>query len=87
LTKLPEVSVNGAIGSSTSLMSRLVLKGLSVTTMSQPVSGTPRVSGPGSQFSSSRLQAAGQHLRGIQAADPGSASTTCAPTVLAASVR
>jgi hypothetical protein len=36
--------------------------------MSQPVSGTPRVSGPGSQFSSSRLQAAGQHLRGVQAA-------------------
>jgi hypothetical protein len=93
LTKLPEVSVNGAMGSSTSLNSILVLNGLSVTTIStldnaaaawhrqrcHPLGLVVQQEEP--------LEPPFQHLGRIQAANPGMACTHCAPTVLAASVR
>ena len=73
LTKVPGVSVHGAIGSSTSLMSRLALNGLSVTTMPAPAQRLGARAGGGVELrlgvqQEQRLQAAGQHLARVQAA-------------------
>lgn len=93
LAKLPEVSVNGAMGSSTSENARLALNGLSVTTISAASSAAAALapaaeSNSGSLLSNSTALRPPASIRAALRPPPcGWAPTNCAPTVLAASVR
>ena len=92
-TKLPEVSVKGAMGNSTSLNSILVLNGLRVTTISTldnaaAALAPAALSCSGSLFSKkSPLSPPSSIWAAFWPPTPGMACTHCAPTVLAASVR
>ncbi|MNT46188.1 hypothetical protein D3C72_1828170 [compost metagenome] len=93
LTKLPEVSVNGAIGSSTSLMSMLALNGLRVTTIcAWPMAALAwaplAASNAGSVLSNSTaLRPPASIWPAFRPLPTGRAPANWAPTVLAASVR
>ncbi len=93
LTKVPGVSLNGAMGSSTSLNSRFALKALSETTIwalpSASAAARPAAeSNTGSVPSSSTAcRPPASIWPAFRPPSRGSAPTHCAPTVLAASVR
>ena len=66
----------------------LALNGLSVTTISQALRSAGAESAPGSQFSSRAARRPPASIcPAFRPPEPGKALTTCAPTVLAASVR